>query len=73
MIVSCYPRSGSSWFVRMMADQFDLYLTNKDTTYLEDGYSSRYQKAKFLSSVNQKPVKMFLIELARTPYLGAKT
>jgi hypothetical protein len=45
MILSCYPRSGSSWFVRVLADSFDLYLTNKDQSYKNEGYSSRYEKA----------------------------
>ena len=49
MIVSCYPRSGSSWFVRVLADALGLYLTNKDESYINEGYSSRYEKAKALS------------------------
>ena len=49
MIVSCYPRSGSSWYVRVLSDAFDLYLTNKDETYKNEGFESRYEKAKILS------------------------
>ena len=53
MIVSCYPRSGSSWFVRIVSESLNLYLTNKDRTYLSEGFGSRHEKAKALSSGGQ--------------------